>query len=77
MNHYGEKGFYFLDPDCVNGFSPKFNGFYVGPIPTHKNILVKIGPVLFSQFCLHTNTHTHKQTNSSDYIISQKNLLLL
>ena len=28
---------------------------------THKNILVKIGVVVFPQFCLHTTRHTHTQ----------------
>ena len=41
-----------MDPDCVDGFRPKF---------THKNILVKIGLVIFPQFCLDTTTHTHTQ----------------
>ena len=58
------KDFIFFDPDWVDGFRPKFNGFYVGPISTHKNILVKIGLVIFPQFCLDTTTHTHRHTHT-------------
>ena len=53
---------FIFDPDWVDGFRLKFNGFYVGAISTHKNILVKIGLVIFPHFCLDTTTHTHTHT---------------
>ena len=52
---------FFFDPHWVDEFRPKFKDFYVGQISTHKNILVKIGVVVFPQFCLHTTRHTYTQ----------------
>ena len=53
------KDFIFFDPDCLDGYCPKSNGFYVGPISTPKKILVKISAAVFPEFCLHKNRHTH------------------
>ena len=58
------KDFIFFDPDCLDGYCPKSNQFYVGPISTPKKILVKIGPVVFPEFCLHTNTQTHRHIHT-------------
>ena len=56
---------FIFDPDWVDGFRQKFKDFYVGPISTHKNIqLVKIGVVVFPQFCVHTDTHTEAHTHT-------------